>query len=142
MWATRFLPKGWVLPYGGELVRDIVCDMRYPHADQPPEYVFEVSAHLRLDANCKRGIGSMLNQPPAGKRACGQFDKWSMDHQLRAAAAGIIPPEDVCSVLFVLTRNVKAETELFASYGNKAWTRNMHAKPRMHAPGASSSDEQ
>ena len=127
VFATRDLRKGWVFPYGGELIRDVVLKMRYPDGKEPPEYAIKVPPNLYLDAKCKRGIGSMMNQSHGEKRACGQFDLWNMDQQLRALKAGITRPEDVCSVLFVLTRHVKCGAELLASYGNKEWVSNLRA---------------
>ena len=128
VFATRDLQKGWVFPYGGELVRDVVLKMRYPDGGDLPEYAFKVSKGLYLDAKCKRGIGSMMNQSRGERRACGQFDRWNMDQQVRALEAGTTRPEDVCSVLFVLTRNVKCGTELLASYGNKEWVSKLRAQ--------------
>lgn len=121
VFATRDLPKGWTLPYGGELVRRETIDKRYP--EEGSEYVFEVSPSLLLDAQCKRGIGSMMNQPAKRKHPSGGFDRWCMDKQLRALQAGDTTHEDVCPVLFQLTRCVKKGAELFAPYGNAEWSR-------------------
>ena len=123
VFATRRLPVGWTLPFGGEIITAEVLAMRY--GTGCGEYAVKRDDRVYLDARWSRGIGSMINCRCKGHRANGRFDAWSMTEQLHTAGQAArnhaqdcaCPYADVCLVLFVVSVGVKEGCELFADYG-------------------------
>ena len=127
VFATRDLPAGRLIPYGGETLTDAALNARYGPDDLDlAPYSIGTDDNTNVDSSCARFIASKINDASA------QRSRNAAYNATRRRYNSIIETVDH-NTHIRLTRPVRANQQIFVDYGRPYWQAMNSAPPNVRS---------